>query len=375
MWKRMLVMLGLVVLFGTGIALVFLHNFHAKMAAYAKMTPPPAAVTTLTAKPQTWQPMLNAVGSLKAVNGVLVSTDLAGIVSEIAFESGKPVQKGALLVRLDTKQEEAQLAAAQARLDLAQVSLNRKKDLLDKKAASQADYDAAAAEARQAAAAADEIRALIARKTITAPFDGIAGIRQINVGQYLNAGVSIVPLESSDPIYVEFSIPQQSLGEIALQKKIHLTATGLTNKTFDGEITAIDSRVDESNRNIQIEATVRNPEGRLRSGMFVNVEVLLPETSGVLAVPASAVSYTPYGDSVYLVKEGKSKDGKPERQAVQQFVKLGPTRGDQVSVLKGIHEGDEVITSGAFKLRPNIPVQVNNSVQPDNKEHPQPPDT
>ena len=375
MWKRMLVMLGLVVLFGTGIALVFLHNFHAKMAAFAKMTPPPAAVTTLTAKPQTWQPMLNAVGSLKAVNGVLVSTDLAGIVSEIAFESGKPVQKGALLVRLDTKQEEAQLAAAQARLDLAQVSLNRKKDLLDKKAASQADYDAAAAEARQAAAAADEIRALIARKTITAPFDGIAGIRQINVGQYLNAGVSIVPLESSDPIYVEFSIPQQSLGEIALQKKIHLTATGLTNKTFDGEITAIDSRVDESNRNIQIEATVRNPEGRLRSGMFVNVEVLLPETSGVLAVPASSVSYTPYGDSVYLVKEGKSKDGKPERQAVQQFVKLGPTRGDQVSVLKGIHEGDEVITSGAFKLRPNIPVQVNNSVQPDNKEHPQPPDT
>jgi len=375
MWKRMLIMLGLVVLFGTGIALVFVHNFRAKMAAFAKMTPPPAAVTTLTAKPQTWQPMLNAVGSLKAVNGVLVSTDLAGIVSEIAFESGKPVQKGALLVRLDTKQEEAQLAAAQARLDLAQVSLNRKKDLLDKKAASQADYDSAAAEARQAAAAADEIRALIARKTITAPFDGIAGIRQINVGQYLNAGTSIVPLESSDPIYVEFSIPQQSLGEIALQKKIHLTATGLTNKTFEGEITAIDSRVDESNRNIQIEATVRNPEGRLRSGMFVNVEVLLPETSGVLAVPASSVSYTPYGDSVYLVKEGKSKDGKSEQQAVQQFIKLGPTRGDQVSVLKGIHEGDEVITSGAFKLRPNMPVQVNNSVQPDNKEHPQPPDT
>jgi membrane fusion protein (multidrug efflux system) len=339
------------------------------------MTPPPAAVTTLIAKPQTWQPVLSAVGSLKAVNGVLVSTDLAGIVSEIAFESGKPVKKGALLVRLDTTQEEAQLAAAQARLDLAKVSLNRKQDLLNKKAASQADYDAADAEARQAAAAADEIRAIIARKTITAPFDGILGIRQVNIGQYLNAGVSIVPLESSDPIYVEFSIPQQHLDEVALQKKIHLTATGVAHQTFDGEITAIDSRVDESNRNIQIEATVRNQEGRLRAGMFVNVEVLLPETSGVLAVPASSVSYTPYGDSVYLVKEGKSKDGTPEQQAVQQFIKLGPTRGDQVSILKGIHEGDEVITSGAFKLRPNIPVKVNNSVQPDNEEHPQPPDT
>ncbi len=371
----MLVMLGLVFLVGGIITLIFLHNFHAKMAVYARMTPPPAAVTTLIAKPQHWQPVLSAVGSLKAVNGVLVSTDLAGIVSEIAFESGKPVQKGNLLVRLDTKQEEAQLAAAQARLDLAKVSLTRKQDLLEKKAASQADYDAAAAEAWQAAAAADEIRALIARKTITAPFDGILGIRQVNVGQYLNAGVSIVPLESSDPIYVEFSIPQQHLGEIALQKKIRLTATGVDNQTFEGEITAIDSRVDESNRNIQIEATVHNPEGRLRAGMFVNVEVLLPETSGVLAVPASSISYTPYGDSVYLVKDGVSKEGKPEKQAVQQFIKLGPTRGDQVSVLSGIHAGDEVVTSGAFKLRPNIPVQVNNSVQPGNDAHPQPPDT
>ncbi|MDD5351083.1 MAG: efflux RND transporter periplasmic adaptor subunit [Chthoniobacteraceae bacterium] len=375
MFKRMLIMLGCVAIAAGGIYHVFQRNMQAKMAQFKMMVQPPAAVSTLVAKPQTWQPVLSAVGSLKAVNGVLVSTDLAGIVSEIAFESGKPVKKGDLLLRLDTKQEEAQLAAAQARLDLAKVSLNRKKDLLEKKAASQADFDAAAAEARQAAAAADETRALIARKTITAPFDGILGIRQVNIGQYVNAGVAMVPLESSDPIYVEFSIPQPHLGEIGLQKKVRLTAAGLTGKTFEGEITAIDSRLDESNRNIQVEATVSNPKGSLRAGMFVKVDVLLPETSGVLAVPASSVSYTPYGDSVYLVKEGKNKDGKPEPQAVQQFIKLGPTRGDQVSVLSGIQEGDEIITSGAFKLRPNIPVKVNNTIQPGNEEHPQPPDT
>ena len=192
-------------------------------AAFAKMAPPPPAVTTLVAKGQTWQPVLSAVGSLKAVNGVQISTDLAGIVSEIAFESGKPVKKGDLLIKLDPQQEEAQARAAQARLDLAKVSLARKKDLLDKKAAAQADYDAVAAEARQAQAALEEVRAVIDRKTIRAPFDGVLGIRLVNLGQYINAGASIVPLESSDPIYAEFNLPQQNLGQIALKKKMRLT--------------------------------------------------------------------------------------------------------------------------------------------------------
>jgi membrane fusion protein (multidrug efflux system) len=371
----MLIMIGIVLLIFGAIAWFWYHQFQAKMAFFAKMAPPPTAVTTLVVKGKAWQPVLSAVGSLKAINGVLVSTDLAGIVSEIAFESGKPVKKGDLLVKLDTKQEEAQLQSAQARLDLANVSLARKKDLLAKKAASQADYDAAAAEARQAEAAVNESLALIARKTITAPFDGIVGIRQANIGQYLNAGTSIVPLESCDPIYVEFSIPQQNLGQIALKKKIRLTATGVSEKEFGGEITAINSLVDDSNRNIQIEATVSNAEGLLRAGMFVNVDVLLPKTSGVLTIPASSINYAPYGDSVYLVKMGASKDGKPEKHAVQQFVKLGPSRGDQISVIQGLKEGDEVVTSGVFKLRPNAPVQINNEVQPGNEENPTPPDT
>lgn len=375
MTKRFLIMFACFLLVAAGITGVFLHRMKANMAKFAAMKPPPSAVSTLVAKAQTWQPTLSAVGSLKAVHGVQVSTDLAGIVSEIAFESGKPVKKGDLLVRLDTKQEQAQLAAAQARLDLAKVNLARKKDLLEKKATSQAEYDAADAEARQAAASVDEIRALIARKTITAPFDGILGIRQVNIGQYVNTGVGMVPLESSDPIYVEFSIPQSQLGQIGLHRKVQLSATGLEGQSFEGEITAIDSRVDESNRNIQVEATVRNPENRLRAGMFVKVEVLLPETSGVLALPASSINYTPYGDSVFLVKDGKDEKGNPQKQAVQQFITLGPSRGDQVSVLKGIQEGDEVITSGAFKLRPNMPVKVNNTIQPGNEQHPKPADS
>jgi len=372
----MIIMLVLVVLFMGAIGYIFKQQGAAKMAMYAKMGPPPSAVTTLVAQAQTWQPVLSVVGSLKAVNGVQVSTDLAGIVSEIAFESGTAVKKGDLLVKLDTKQEQAQLHAAEARLDLAKVSLARKKDLLEKKAASQADYDAADAEARQADAAVEDARALIARKTITAPFDGILGIRQINVGQYLNAGVSIVPLVSCDPIYVEFFLPQQELGQIALKKKIRLTVAGMSQEDFAGEITAIDSRVDEASRNVQIEATVRNPRHTLRSGMFATVEVLLPEKSGVLAIPASSINYAPYGNSVFVIREGKNiKDGKPEKQAVQQFVKLGPTRGDQVSVLSGLKEGDEVVTAGVFKLRNNAPVQINNSVKPANEQNPNPPDT
>ena len=375
MFKRMSIMVASVILLFGIIAFIYIRGFKAKMAAFAQMAPPPTAVTTLVTKAQTWQPVLSVVGSLKAVQGVQISTDLAGIVSEIAFESGKPVKKGDLLVKLDTKQEEAQLHNAQARSDLAQVNLERKKGLLEKKAAPQADYDSAAAEARMAAASVEESRALIARKTITAPFDGILGIRQVNVGQYLNVGTVIVALESSDPIYAEFSIPQQHIGKIALKKKIRLTANGVSDAEFTGEITAISSLIDETTRNLAVEATLPNAQHQLRAGMFVNVEVLLPQQGGVLTIPASSINYAPYGDSVYIVKDAQAKDGKPQKQAVQQFVKLGPSRGDQISVLSGLKEGDEIVTSGVFKLRSNAPVQINNSVQPGNEENPNPPDT
>ncbi|MCX6966935.1 MAG: efflux RND transporter periplasmic adaptor subunit [Verrucomicrobia bacterium] len=387
MWKRMFIMLAIVGLLAA--ALNAFDGFKNKMmtAAFAKMAPPPPAVTTLVARGQTWHPVLNSVGSLKAIQGVQVSTDLPGIISEIAFESGKPVKKGDLLIKLDTKQEEAQLRAAEARRDLAKVNLARKQDLLDKRATSQAEYDSAAAEARQAEASVEEVRALIDRKYIRAPFDGLLGIRQVNLGQYLNAGVPIVPLESCDPIYVEFNLPQQHLNQIALHNKVRLTAPGVCEKEFQGEITAIDSRVDEATRNVQIEATIRNPERKLRAGMFTNVELLLPEQKGVLAIPASSINYAPYGDSIFIVKEIKLKDGTAQKQAIQQFVKLGASRGDQITVLSGLKEEDEVITSGVFKLRSNEPVEakasaplpqpvnINNEIQPGNEGNPNPPDT
>jgi membrane fusion protein (multidrug efflux system) len=341
----------------------------------AKFAPPPAAVTTLIVKPQIWQPVLSAVGSLKAVNGVTVSTDLAGIVSEIAFESGTAIKKGALLVKLDTEQEEAQLRSAEAKLTLARTDLERKRDLLAKKAIAQSEWDAAQSQLRQMEAEAAEMKALVARKRLEAPFDGVAGIRQVNIGQYLQPGMPIVALQSMDPIHVEFALPQQDLASIAVGKKLRLTASGMGGAQFDGEITAIDSRVDEATRNIMVEGTVRNADHKLLPGMFVDVEVLLPEKEGVLAIPSSSIAYAPYGDSIYIVREKAGPDGKPMKQVEQQFVKLGPKRGDQVTILSGVKEGEEVVSSGVFKLRPGAAVQINNSVQPGNELQPTPADT
>jgi membrane fusion protein (multidrug efflux system) len=319
--------------------------------------------------------VLSAVGSLRAVNGVTVSTDMAGIVSEIAFESGAPVKKGDLLVKLDTQQEEAQVRSAEAKLGLAKTDLERKRDLISKKAIAPSEWDAAQSQVNQMEADVEEMKALVARKRLAAPFDGLIGIRQVNVGQYLQPGAPIAPLQSMDPIYVEFALPQQHWETISVGKRVRLGASGLAGERFEGAITAIDSRVDESTRNVMVQATVKNPDHKLRPGMFVDVEVLLPEKDGVLAIPSSSIAYAPYGDSIYVVKEGPGPDGKPVKSVQQQFVKLGPTRGDQVSILSGVKEGDEIVSSGVFKLRPGAPVQVNNSVGPGNELNPKPADT
>jgi membrane fusion protein, multidrug efflux system len=372
MTKRMLIMLGLVLLFVVGIGGWKAFQIHAAIAQAVKFAPPPAAVTTILAKREPWQPSLSAVGSLRAVNGVTVSTDLAGIVSQISFQSGGAVKKGDLLLKMDSQQEEAQLRSAEARRDLAKLNLDRQHRLVTDGAVSQSDYDSADSEFRQAAAAVDEMRALIARKAIAAPFDGLLGIRQVDLGQYLNVGTPIVQLQSLDPIYVEFSLPQQDLDQIAVGKKIRLTAVGVAGAQLEGEITAIDSRLDESTRNLMIQGTIANPDNKLRPGMFVNVDVVLPEKDAI-SIPASSINYAPYGDSVFVVKQMPGPDGKMSQAAQQQFVKLGPTRGDQVSILSGLNEGDEVVSSGVFKLRSGAPVQVNNSVQPGNESNPTPP--
>lgn len=319
--------------------------------------PLPCNVTTVVAKKRTWQPSLTAMGSLKAVNGVQVSSDEAGIVSDIAFQSGKPVKKGDLLVKLDTKIEEAQLQSVRVRLNLARQNLARKKGLLKKNVASQADYDAAEAEAWQAEAAVNECLANIARKTITAPFDGTLGICQVNLGQYVSCGTGIVALESSDPtIYAEFFTPQQDQYQIALNKKVRITATGI-GQGFDGEVTAISSYVDNTNRNVLVQASIHNPERLLWPGMAVKVEIPLPEQKDILAIPASAIN----DSAVFVVKTRKNKEGNPEAFVVRQAVKPGPRMDDVVAILDGLSEGDEIVTSSDAKLRRDALVTVNNA--------------
>ena len=364
-------MLGALLLLVLALAGYKVVQVRAAIAKYAKYGPAPAAVTTSIVHTQTWQPVLSAVGSMRAVNGVLVSTDLAGIVSKIAFESGRQLKKGDLMVKLDTEQEEAQLHSALARRDLAVISLQRQKDLVMKKAVAQSDYDSAESEFQQATAAVEEAQAMIDRKTITAPFDGVAGIRKVDLGQYLNVGDSIAPLQSLDPIYVEFSIPQQDFSQMATGKKVRVRADGIEGREFEGTVTAIDSRVEETTRNITIQATVANPEHQLQPGMYVNIDVLLPEQQGVIAIPASSINYAPYGDSVFIVQPAQGGG----KEVVQQFVKLGASRGDQVAILSGVKPGDEVVTSGVFKLRSHAPVNVNNSVKPGEDLNPNPPDT
>jgi membrane fusion protein, multidrug efflux system len=372
MTKRMLVMLALMLLFIAAIAAWKKWQIDVGSAMAAKFAPPPTAVTTAVAKTEQWEPVLSAVGSLKAVNGITVSTDLAGIISQISFQSGATVKKGDLLIKLDSSQEVALLHVAEARRDLAKLSLDRQRNLRASGAVSQSDYDSAESESRQAAAAVDEASALIARKTITAPFDGLLGIRQVDLGQYLNVGAPIVALQSTDPIYVNFSLPQENFEQITAGKKLRVKVNGVSGNQFEGEITSVDSRLDESTRNLMIQGTVGNAENRLRPGMFVNVEVLQPEKE-VVSIPASSISYAPYGDSVFVVKTKPGPDGKPGAETQQQFVKTGPARGDQVSIISGVKEGDVVVSSGVFKLRSGIAVQVNNSVQPDNEANPTPP--
>ena len=366
MAKRMFVVLTLTFLFIAGLGFVKFKQIQTAIAQGAAFQPPPEAVTTVVAEQERWPSTLNAIGTMAAVRGVTVSADLAGIVEQILFESGEPVREGQVLVVLDTRQEQAQMAAAEAQRVLARLNFNRMQELLDQRVVSKAEYDSANAESRQAEARVGEIRAAIERKTIRAPFSGILGIRQINKGQYLAAGDPVVPLQSLNPIYVNFGVPQQAIGQVHAGRPVRVTTENLANVAFEGRIVAIDSVVDETTRNIQVQATLANPDGRLRPGMFVQTAMALGTEQRVIALPASAISYAPYGDSVFVVADLKDDKGHAYRGVRQQFVKLGAARGDQVAVMSGISAGDEVVTSGVFKLRNGAAVQINNKVKPGN---------
>lgn len=375
MKKRMILMLVAVGVFIATIAAVKTRQIQTGMKKQAAFQPPPEAVTTVVARREEWPATWDAIGSVAAVQGVTVSADLPGIVEKILFQSGQTVPAGAVLVRLDTKQEEAQLAAAEAARGLAELNLKRAKGLVDQGIQAQADLDRIAAEQKQADAKAGEIRATIARKTIRAPFAGVLGIRQINLGQYLEGGAAVVPLQAVRPVYVNFSVPQQQLGPMKVGSPIRVTAESAAGIEEEGRVTAVDAVVNETTRNVQIQATFTNADAKLRPGMFVKAKVALGAGQPVVTVPTSAVKYAPYGDAVFIVENMTGPKGDKYLGVRQQFVKLGNARGDQVAVLSGLKSGETVATSGAFKLRNGAAVKVNNAVQPGNNPAPKPEDS
>jgi membrane fusion protein (multidrug efflux system) len=285
------------------------------------------------------------------------------------------VRQGDVLVELDTSQERAQLHALEAQRDLARLNYSRMDELAKEGVISRMDYDRATAEQKQRVANVAEVRAAIERKTIRAPFSGILGIRKVNLGQYLSAGGPVVPLQSLNPIYVNFGIPQQDAAQVKIGRKLRIEAQEMAGQVFTGRVTAIDSVVDETTRNVQVQATLSNPGGKLRPGMFVQVDLAVGGSRSVITLPASAISYAPYGDSVFVLTDMKGPNGETYRGVRQQFVKVEGSRGDQVAVVSGINPGDEVVSSGVFKLRNGSAVQVNNKVKPGNNPAPKPEDS
>jgi membrane fusion protein, multidrug efflux system len=374
MKKRMILVLAGLAVFIAILGFVKTRQIKKGAAQHASFQMPPEAVTTVTARQDQWPASVSAIGTVQAVHGVMVAADLPGLVSRIEFDSGKKVRAGDVLVRLDTRQEQAQLQAAEAQRALSNVNFERQRGLREQGITSQADYDKSAAENKQAIAQTGEMRAAIGRKTIRAPFTGVLGLRQVNLGQYLKAGDPIVELQSLDPVYVNFSVPQQQVANLRQGADVHVTAEGIDSPAT-GKITAVNSVVDESTRNIQVQATLGNSDGKLRPGMFVQAEVVLGAPTPVVALPTSAIAYAPYGNSVFIVGPMKGKDGKTYSGVRQQFVKLGASRGDQVAVISGVKPGEEVVTSGVFKLRNGGAVLVNNKVQPSNNPAPRPEDS
>jgi len=375
MARRMILTLGVVFVLLTALGFVKFKQVQSAIAAGSSFQPPPEAVTSIVAKQEQWPGTLNIIGTVEAVHGVTVSADLPGIVDRIAFESGQAVHEGTVLVELDTRQEHAQLASLEAQRDLAKVTFARMDELVKAGVISRAEYDQATAQQKATAANVAEIKATIERKTIRAPFSGVLGIRKVNLGQYLAGGGAIVPLQSLNPIYVNFGVPQQTASQVRIGQTLRVTTEEVGGHVFSGRVTAIDSVVDETTRNIQVQATLSNAEGKLHHGMFTQVELSMGAPRPVITLPTSAISYAPYGDSVYVITDLKDPKGQTYRGVRQTFVKVGGSRGDQVAVISGVKPGDEIVSSGVFKLRNGAAVQVNNKVQPGNNPAPKPEDS
>lgn len=323
---------------------------------------PPTTVSSAVVKAEDWAPRLRAIGSISAVQGAMLSTDLAGTVAKVNFQNGSEAKKGDILVELVASQEEADL-------ELARANLERARDLAARKVISKQELDAAESAFKQK-------EGIVQHKQIRAPFDGQLGIRQVNVGQMINAGQQVVGLTALDKVYVDFSLPQQELPKLTEGLEVTVRTDAAPGKEFKGKLTAINSMVDAVTRNVSLQGTIDNPDHSLRPGMFAKAEVELPEKHRTLVIPGSAVAYAPYGDSVYVIEKGKDpKTGKESEVLRQQVVRIGPSRGDLVAITEGLKEGEIVVSTGTFKLRNGMPVVINNDLAPKPELNPTPVDS
>lgn len=374
MIKRMIIMLIAVGAFAG--AFVFFHFFKAEkigqvMAAIAAA---PMTVSTTTAGYQDWQPQLEAVGSLRAVSGADLSLEVSGIVDGIDFRSGDDVKAGAVLLRLRANDDVAKLQSLQASAELAQVTYNRDLKQFAVKAVAQATLDTDVANLKSFKAQVAEQQAVVDKKTLRAPFSGHLGLRQVDLGQYLNAGTTVVTLQALDPIYIDFYLPQQAIDKLKVGQPLVAKVDTYPGETFNGEISALNPKVDPATRNVQVRGTFHNPDHKLLPGMYATVDIVVGAPERYITLPQTAITFSSYGDTVYLVdKKGQGPSG-PQLVARQTFVTVGATRGDQIAVLSGVKEGDTVVTAGQVKLRNGVAVAVNNTVQPTDNPNPKVPD-
>jgi membrane fusion protein (multidrug efflux system) len=374
MVKRMVIMVAAVALLFGGV--FGFQLFKARMMKkYMSFKMPPATVTAMKAEFQPWQPQVNAVGSLRAVRGVDVSSEISGLVRTIHFKSGEEVEEGQVLVELNADADIAQLHAYQAAADLANTTYERDKKQFEIQAVSQATLDSEAADLKSKRAQVAQQQALVDKKTIRAPFSGRLGISTVNPGQYVNPGDKIVTLQQLNPLYVDFYLPQQELSRIMIGQVVAVTTDTYPGRTFTGKITVVNPKVDPDTRNFQVEAAISNPKHVLLPGMYATVEVRAGAVQRYLTLPQTVVTYNPYGDTVFIIQEsGKGAEGKPNLVVEQRFVTVGPTRGDQIALLSGVKEGDTIVTSGQLKLKNGSEVIINNKVQPTNEQAPKPVD-
>jgi len=370
MWKAIAGLIVLVVLL-LGIKVMQI----VKMASSPRVMPA-TTVTSAVVKEEDWAPRLSAIGSVSAVQGAMLSTDLAGTVAEVKFENGAVAKKGDVLVRLDASSEEGQLRTAEADLELARNDLARTRDLAARRVISKAELDAAESKFKQKEGAVGNMRAMVGKKEVRAPFDGQLGIRQVNIGQMINAGQQVVALTALDPVYVDFALPQQELSKLSAGFEVGVHTDAVPGREFKGKLTAINSMVDTVTRNVTLQATLENPDHTLRPGMFAKIDVLLPEKQKALVVPGSAISYAPFGDSVFVIEKKKDpKTGKESQVIRQQFVRIGEARGDFVSITDGLKPNETIVSTGVFKLRNGMPVTINNDLAPKPQVNPTPVDS